>query len=171
MAEIDTLIGSRAVGVVLLSDCCFAVPQSWPELIDRGRIAEAALPAGGRGEPPWGPVGKTDAARIFVGNTAYVFEGFRFERQAGDHALLAFVVAQGLSGEADIETPCAFDETTGYRPDRYRLPDGYVSLRELLSFINRNRSEFLALGMRPVEFRGRLGRGDVVLTRHRLPLD
>jgi uncharacterized caspase-like protein len=166
MGELLALIADCKADVAVISDTCYAYPQLWPQFIEYGPgersklgtiVAQRLAKVGGGFR----------TTRVFIGSKGNVIEPSEVQ-----HGLLSFLVGQGLAGYADLETPRS---SSAVAPQGRRglagAPDGFVTLGELVAFVNRHRGE-LALGWREeITVWGWMAGDDPVLVRHSLPID
>jgi uncharacterized caspase-like protein len=169
IAELDDLLGKCDAHVIVLSDACYVYPGVWGEfvdfsLLDSSKAGRALADAGRLADrrPP-----TRDRTRIFIGSKGMVFES----EKIGSGALWS-LFAQGLAGSADLVTPRLGRDTARERAGVIvSLPDGFVTLGELVGFVNRHRGELVAGWNEEVSVWGQIAGDDPVLVRHSLPID
>ena len=167
IGELGELLNECAADVVIISDACSVYPRHSQEFIDYSLLGGSKL-----GEMLLKRVSKQELMKlkgtaVFIGSRGYVLEDPEIQ-----HGLLSFLIAQGLAGSADLETPrLAAGSTPGDQRVRAPLPDGFVTLWELVAFVNRHRGELATLRNEEVTVWGQIAGDDPVLVQHNLPID
>jgi len=167
MSELDELIRECLGDVVIISNASRVYPRQWDGFVDYSLVDDSKLSKFLFKGFELGTRKKPERTRVFIGSKEEAIEDFE-----NRFSPLRFLILQGLAGSADMETPRL---VLGAEPQKRRvrasLPDGFITLGELVAFLNRHRGELASLRHQDVTVRGQIVGDDPVLVRHSLPID